>query len=144
VPAELAQRVAGFDTLQAALDIAEVAAEAGKPVGAVAAVYFEVANRLGLPWLTEKIGALTGGAHWRTLARSAMQDDVAALTRNITAGVVADSSEGALAHDLVGAWADANRRSLARAAQLLGELRALPATDEAMLSVALRELRALA
>ena len=144
VPRELAERVAAFDTLQAALDVAEIAADAGKPVGAVASVYFEIANRLGLAWLGEKIAELPGGAHWRRLARSAMQDDVAALARNMTAHVVAGSAEGAQAQDLVGAWRDANRRALERVGQILGELRALPSADEAMLSVALRELRSLA
>jgi len=144
VPADLAERVAAFDTLQAALDVAEVAADAGKAPEAVAAAYFEIANRLGLSWLAEKVAALPGGAHWRVLARSAMQDDVAALARSITARVVSGSPDGATASDLVGAWRDANRRGLERAGQLLSELRAVPAPDEAMLAVALRELRALA
>ena len=39
------------------------------------------------------------------------------------------------------AWQDRNRRALERATQLLAELRAVPAPDAAMLSVALRELR---
>jgi len=144
VPRELADRVAAFDTLQAALDVAEVAVDAGKPPEAVAGVYFEVANRLGLGWLSERIALLPGGAHWRVLARSAMQDDVAALARNITARVVAGSADGAAVSDLVGAWRDANRRGIERAGQLMGELRGVTKPDEAMLSVALRELRALA
>ncbi len=144
VPGELAARVAAFDTLQAALDVAEVAADAGKPVERVAAVYFDIANHLGLAWLSEKIAALPGGAHWRVLARSAMQDDVAALARNVTSRVVAGSADGAPGASLVGAWRDANRRALERAAQLMGELRNVNKPDEAMLAVALRELRSLA
>ena len=42
---------------------------------------------------------------------------------------------------VVDAWHDRNRRSLDRVAQLMTELRAAPAPDAAMLSVALRELR---
>jgi glutamate dehydrogenase len=143
VPRELAERVITFDTLYAALDIAEVAADAKKPVEPVAAIYFDIANRLGLAWLRDKVNALPGGAHWRNLAKGAMQDDLSSLTRSITAQVVAGGGDVKHTAALIGAWKDRNRRGLERAAQLLSELRAAPATDAAMLSVALRELRAL-
>ncbi|MFO1396067.1 MAG: NAD-glutamate dehydrogenase [Burkholderiales bacterium] len=144
VPRELAERVVTFDTLHAALDIAEVAADAKKPVEPVAAVYFDIANRLGLAWLRERVAALPGGAHWRNLAKGAMQDDLSALTRTITANVVAGGGDVGATASLIGAWQDRNRRALERAAQLMTELRAVAAPDAAMLSVALRELRALA
>jgi len=143
VPRELAERVITFDTLHAALDIAEVAADAKKPVEPVAAVYFDIANRLGLAWLRERVAALPGGAHWRNLAKGAMQDDLSALTRTITANVVAGGGDVAATASVIGAWQDRNRRALERAAQLMTELRAVAAPDAAMLSVALRELRAL-
>ncbi len=143
VPRELAERVVTFDTLHAALDIAEVAADAKKPVEPVAAVYFDIANRLGLAWLRERVAALPGGAHWRNLAKGAMQDDLSALTRTIAANVVAGGGDVNATASVIGAWKDRNRRALERAAQLMTELRAVAAPDAAMLSVALRELRAL-
>ncbi|MCC6194445.1 MAG: NAD-glutamate dehydrogenase [Burkholderiales bacterium] len=144
VPRDLAVRVVQFDTLYAALDIAEVAADAGKPVEPVAAIYFEVGNRLGLAWLSEQIAALPGAAHWQRLARSAMQDDVANLSRSVTAEVLRGSDDVGLAGPLIGQWEEHNRRALERLARLFTELRAVPAPDAAMLSVAIRELRALA
>jgi len=144
VPHELAARVVNFDTLYAALDIAEVAADSGKAVEPVAKVYFDVSHRLGLAWLRDKIAALPGDAHWQMLAKSAMQDDVSNLSRNIAAEVVSGASQDAVPDNLLGAWQDRNRRALERAAQLLTELRAVPVPDAAMLSVALRELRSLA
>ena len=89
MPRDLAVRVVTFDTLYATLDIAEVAADAKRPVEPVAAVYFDVANRLGLPWLREKIAALPGDAHWQMLAKSAMQDDLSGLQRALTGTVLA-------------------------------------------------------
>jgi len=141
VPAELASRVVTFDTLNAALDIAEVAADGNVDVDAVAKIYFDVTNRLGLSWLREKIAALPGRAHWQMLAKSAMQDDVSALTRAVTAQVATGSGS---ASDRIAAWRDKNRRALERSGQLFTELRAVPSPDAAMLSVALRELRSLA
>jgi len=142
VPRDLASRVVTFDTLNAALDIAEVAASGNRPVDAVASIYFEVSNRLGLSWLRDKIAALPGGAHWQTLAKAAMQDDVSNLSRAISAEV-ANGGTGAT-RDLVAAWRDRNKRVLERSAQIFAELRAVPSPDAAMLSVVLRELRALA
>ncbi len=144
VSRDLAQRVVTFDTLYATLDVAEVAATAGKPVEPVAAIYFDVANRLGLPWLREKIAALPGDQHWRMLARSAMQDDLSGLQRKVTGEVVEVGGDIGAPALLIAAWADRNRRALERVAQLMTELRAVPAPDAAMLSVALRELRNLA
>jgi glutamate dehydrogenase len=144
VPADLATRVVAFDTLYAALDIVEVAGSAKRPVETVAELYFEVSTRLGLPWLREKIAALPADAHWQTLAKGAMQDDLSSLQRTISAEVLAGGMDIAVPAKLIAAWQDRNRRSIVRAAQLLGELHAASAVDTAMLSVALRELRNLA
>ena len=141
VPPELAARVVTFDTLHATLDIAEVGSTGGQPVELVAQVYFDVANRLGMPWLRERIAALPGDQHWRMLAKGAMLDDLTGLQRAITGAVLAGGEGTAVA--LVASWQMSNQRALERAAQLLAELRAVPSPDAAMLSVTLRELRAL-
>jgi glutamate dehydrogenase len=143
VPPPLAARVVAFDTLYAALDIVEVAGTAKRPVETIAELYFSLATRFGLPWLREKIAALPGEAHWQMLAKGAMQDDLSSLQRTITAEVLSGGDSGAPAK-LVAAWEDRNRRSVERAVQLFGELRATSSVDAAMLSVALRELRNLA
>ncbi len=87
VPKELAVRVVTFDTLYASLDIAEVTASAKRPVELVAAVYFDLGDKLGLSWLREKIAALPGDKHWQLLAKSAMQDDLSGLQRAFTGTV---------------------------------------------------------
>jgi glutamate dehydrogenase len=143
VPHELAERVVTFGTLYATLDIAEIAGSARWPVELVAAIYFDLANRLGMPWLRDRIAALPGDQHWQALAKGAMQDDLSGLQRSITGAVLAGGGESESPAALVEAWQASNGRTLERAAQLLGELRAVAAPDAAMLAVALRELRAL-
>ena len=110
----------------------------------VAAIYFEITNRLGLAWLREKIASLPGGEHWQMLAKGAMQDDLSGLARAVTAAIVAGGGDVTATAKVIAGWQDRNRRALERVAQLLEELRAAPAADAAMLSVALRELRHLA
>ncbi|MEO8122796.1 MAG: NAD-glutamate dehydrogenase [Burkholderiales bacterium] len=143
VPRDLAVSVATFDSLHAMLDIAEVAADAGEPVELVAEVHFDIGNRLGLPWLRDKIGALPGDQHWRNLAKVAMQDDLSGLQRAITVAILACAGAGTPAAERMAAWQQDNGRALERAGKLVAELRALPVPDSAMLSVTLRELRAL-
>ena len=144
VPREVAERVVTFDTLYATLDIAEVAGNAKQPVEPVASIYFDIAHRLGLPWLREKIAALPGDKHWQMLAKGAMLDDLSGLQRSITGAVLAGGGDIASPSTLIAAWQKNNGRTLERAGQLLGELRAVPVPDAAMLSVTLRELRGLA
>jgi glutamate dehydrogenase len=141
VPAELATRVVALDTLYATLDIVEVAGGSKRPVETVAAVYFELSTRLALPWLREKIAALPGDAHWQTLAKGAMQDDLANLQRTISAEALANGTDAAGSGKLVAAWEGRNQRNIHRVAQLVSELRSASAVDTAMLSVTLRELR---
>jgi len=143
VPAAIARRVAASDTLYAALDIVEVAGVTGRPAEIVAGVFFDLSVRLGLAWLREKIGALPGESYWQTLAKVAMRDDLSGLQRTLAANVLA-GGEGGDAAQLVAGWQERNRAALERATKLLGELRASPAPDLSMLSVALRELRILA
>ncbi|HEY8881660.1 MAG TPA: NAD-glutamate dehydrogenase [Roseateles sp.] len=143
VPRELAERVVTFGTLYATLDIAEIAGGARWPVELVAAIYFDLANRLGMPWLRDKITALPGDQHWQMLAKGAMLDDLWGLQRAITGAVLAGGGDHESPTALVEAWQASNGRTIERAEQLLGELRAVPAPDAAMLSVALRELRGL-
>ncbi len=144
VPREIAERVTTLPALLSALDIAEVAGADKKPVATVAAIYFDLGNRLGVPWLRERIGALPGHAHWQILARSAMQDDLANLQRTVTQEVVAGAGTLTAKDRMIAAWQDQNRRPLERVAKLLAEVRAVEAPDASMLSVVLREMRNLA
>jgi glutamate dehydrogenase len=144
VSQELATRVVSFDTLYAALDIIEVADASKRTPERVAELYFQLSNKLGLPWLRDKMAALPDDAHWQMLAKEAMQDDLSGLQRKITADVLAGSAETTPRAALIGAWQDRNRRGIERAGQLLAELRSAASVDAAMLSVALRELRGLA
>ena len=143
VPAAIAERVAGLDTLFSALDVTEVAVQTGRPLATTAGVYFGVTSNLGLPWLRGRIHALPGDGHWQVLARNSLRDDLGALQRSLARQALGDGDSddpGAI----VSAWEVRNKVPLERVSRILGELRAVPAPDVAMLSVALRELRNLA
>jgi glutamate dehydrogenase len=144
VPEALARRVVTLDALYSTLDIVEVAAATNRAVELVAEIYFELSTRLDLGWLREMIVRLPGSAHWQTLARAAMHDDLSGLQRTIAGEILGRGSDTAAPDALLAAWEDRNARAIERVEQLLGELRGAPAADSAMLAVALRELRNLA
>jgi glutamate dehydrogenase len=144
VPEAVAVRVAAYDTLFGALDITEIAQGAQRPVPAVAGAYFALAGRLGLGWLRERIHTLPADSHWTTLARNALRDELSELQRAIAVKAIAAAGSADAPGAIIDAWAARNGAALQRAERMLGELRALPSLDLAMLSVALRELRGLA
>jgi glutamate dehydrogenase len=138
VPEAIARRVAAYDTVYAALDIVEVAGLSDKAVGDVAVVWFTLSRRFGLEWLRDRIGALDGSGYWPMRAKAALYEDLAALQRNLSAQVLAQTGGPEAA---VEAWARANPVVAGRASKMLEELRAGPSPDHAMLAVALREWR---
>jgi glutamate dehydrogenase len=144
VPEPLARWVASLENVFSVLDIVEVAGLHGQPVDAVASVYFRLASLLGLQWLRERIGQLSGDGHWATLARGAMRDDVSGLQRTLTADVMARADGAGAPDEMLAAWQRDNAGAIERAGHLLTELRNVPTPDLSMLSVALRELRNLA
>jgi glutamate dehydrogenase len=139
VPSELATRVAGFDPLGSALDIVEMAEEAGESVEAVAAVYFALGDRLQLHWLRDQIEALPRDNRWHTLARTALRDDLYAQERAITADVVRVSAPGDAPDARIASWIARNDAAVRRATQLIADVKAGGAPELATLSVVLRE-----
>ena len=138
VPADLARRVAAYDTVYAALDIVEVSGTSNRSVEDVASVWFGLAARFGWEWLMEKIAALEDDDYWRMRAKAALREDLAGLQRTITAQALAENADAQTAVD---AWMRSHPVVVGRAGKMLEELRAGPPPDQAMLAVALREWR---
>jgi glutamate dehydrogenase len=141
VPEALASEVAMMEAMYAALDVAEIAEAAQRPLAEVAAVHAAIGAQLGLTRLRGHINALAADGHWQGLAKAAMGDDLAGLQRAITGDAVQQPGDGAAAK--LAAWEARNGSALERARRLLAEL-GDKGVDMAMLSVALRELRNLA
>ena len=146
VPQALAARVVSLSALTATLDIAEVADSAGQPVAQVAALYFDLGARLGLPLVREHVQALPAAQHWQMLAKGAMLDELSAVQRAVTGRVLGGPAGAAAAgvEARLSAWQQSQARVLERCAQLQAELRTARSIDLAILSVLLREMRALA
>jgi len=141
-PDDLAERVAAMVPAYSAFDIVEMAANTGRSVEETAEVYFDLADRLQITRLRDRITALPRDDRWNTMARGALRDDLytahAALARDVLTVTEAGTPERRLA-----AWVARNESAVSRAAQTLVEIWESDAFTVATLSVAVRAIRTL-
>ena len=94
LPPALAVRIASLEALNAALDIAEIAAAHRVSVAETARVYFEVGTRIGFDWLRARIEKLTVDGPWQAIARSGLRDAALRVQRRLTERVLARKDRG--------------------------------------------------
>ena len=142
VPDDLADRTAAMVPAYSAFDIIEIAADTGRSVEETAEVYFDLAERLEITSLRDRITALPRDDRWNTAARSALRDDLyaahAALARDVLQVTGGGSPEARLAR-----WVERNEAAVGRATQTLTEIWETDRFTMATLSVAVRAIRAL-
>ncbi|MFC5815319.1 NAD-glutamate dehydrogenase [Nonomuraea harbinensis] len=143
VPADLAERVAAMVPAYSTFDLVEIASISGRPVNEVAEVYFDLADRLQLARLRERIIALPRDSRWNAMARAALRDDLYAAHASLTRDVLAHSSSGLPPEERLARWVEANSAAVGRSRQTLSEIWESDNFDLATLSVALRAIRTL-
>jgi glutamate dehydrogenase len=123
------------------LDVVEVAARTGRPLGEVAPVYYRLSERFRVDVLLDRISALPRDDRWQSLARMALRYDLYAALSELTAEVLVSTEPGAGPAGRVDSWMAANASSIAQAQQNVEEFRADAKADLATLSVILRQVR---
>ena len=148
VPAELAETVACLDGLAAALDMARVAEASAAPLPTIIALYFRVGDELGLDWLVQQVRRLPRTDHWTRSVRTALRDEIGAARRAITHQLATlpqcPRDAGAALDDCLAAWRARKQKELDHFDTLRGEILASTRIDLAMLTVAVRQLSAIA
>ncbi len=142
VPLELAERVAAMVPAYSTFDIVEIASGTGRGVEEVAEVYFDLADRLQITRLRERIIALPKDDRWNTMARAALRDDLYAAHAALTGDVLVVSGSGT-PEERLAVWTERNASAVARARQTLSEIWESERFTVATLSVALRAIRTL-
>ncbi|MFV0129631.1 NAD-glutamate dehydrogenase [Streptomyces sp. HMX112] len=143
VPDELALRVAGFSSAFPTLDIVAIADRTGKDPMAVAEVYYDLADRLSITQLMDRIIELPRADRWQSMARAAIREDLYAAHAALTADVLAAGNGSATPAERFKAWEERNAAILGRARTTLEEIQGSDAFDLANLSVAMRTMRTL-
>ncbi|MFF3768399.1 NAD-glutamate dehydrogenase [Streptomyces sp. NPDC001922] len=143
VPGELAQRVAGFSSAFPTLDIVAIADRTGKAPLDVAEVYYDLADRLRVSQLMDRIIELPRADRWQSMARAAIREDLYAAHAALTADVLAAGNGSSTPEQRFGAWEQKNAALLGRARTTLEEIQNSDDFDLANLSVAMRTMRTL-
>ncbi|PNG19440.1 NAD-glutamate dehydrogenase [Streptomyces cahuitamycinicus] len=143
VPDELATRVAGFSSAFPTLDIVSIADRMGREPLDVAEVYYDLADRLRITQLMDRIIELPRADRWQSMARAAIREDLYAAHAALTADVLAVGDGGATPEQRFKAWEQKNAAILGRARTTLEDIQSSDAFDLANLSVAMRTMRTL-
>ncbi|MFE6195760.1 NAD-glutamate dehydrogenase [Streptomyces sp. NPDC057838] len=143
VPDELATRVAGFSSVFPTLDIVSVADRMGREPLDVAEVYYDLADRLRITQLMDRIIELPRADRWQSMARAAIREDLYAAHAALTADVLAVGDGSSTPEQRYKAWEEKNAAILGRARTTLEEIQGSDAFDLANLSVAMRTMRTL-
>ena len=121
----------------------EISSLTGRPVNEVAEVYFDLADRLQLARLRERVIALPRDNRWNAMARAALRDDLYAAHASLTRDVLTHSEPGLSPEDRLARWTETNSAAVHRSRQTLSEIWESDNFDLATLSVALRAIRTL-
>ncbi|MFF7026196.1 NAD-glutamate dehydrogenase [Streptomyces klenkii] len=143
VPDELAVRVAGFSSVFPALDVVAVADRAGKEPLDVAEVYYDLADRLHITQLMDRIIELPRADRWQSMARASIREDLYAAHAALTADILSVGNGSSTPEQRFASWEEKNAAILGRARTTLDEIRGSDAFDLANLSVAMRTMRTL-
>ncbi|WP_031008363.1 NAD-glutamate dehydrogenase [Streptomyces sp. NRRL F-5727] len=143
VPEELAVRVAGFSSAFPTLDIVAIADRIEKDPLAVAEVYYDLADRLKITSLMDRIIELPRADRWQSMARASIREDLFAAHAALTADVLVAGDGTSTPEERFKAWEEKNAAILGRARTTLDEIQGSDTFDLANLSVAMRTMRTL-
>ncbi|MFE9258248.1 NAD-glutamate dehydrogenase [Streptomyces sp. NPDC006879] len=143
VPEELAGKVAGFSSAFPTLDIVAIADRLGKDALDVAEVYYDLADRLDITQLMDRIIELPRSDRWQSMARASIREDLFAAHAGLTADVLSVGNGASTPEQRFKAWEERNAAIITRARTTLEEIHGSDAFDLANLSVAMRTMRTL-
>ncbi|MFF3321979.1 NAD-glutamate dehydrogenase [Streptomyces sp. NPDC002889] len=143
VPEELALRVAGFSSAFPTLDIVAIADRTGHEPMEVAEVYYDLADRLDITQLMDRIIELPRADRWQSMARASIREDLYAAHAALTEDVLRVGNGASTPEQRFKSWEDKNAALLGRARTTLDEIQGSDTFDLANLSVAMRTMRQL-
>ena len=142
VPEDLADRIAAMVPAYSAFDVVDIARGTGRSIEETAEVYFDLADRLQIARLRDRITALPRDDRWNTMARGALRDDLYTAHAQLARDVLTVTDPGS-PEERLAAWVQRNESAVLRAAQTLTEIGESDAFTIATLSVAVRAVRTL-
>jgi glutamate dehydrogenase len=143
-PKELAAHIAGLDSLVTALDLTEVALRTHTEILHATEIYFMLSSTLELYWLKKQIHALPRRDLWQRKARNGLLEELHGALRTLTQELLEATPHIKGVERRLDAWLLQNKAGTDHWHTLVADIRASGKTELAVLSVAMREIRALA
>jgi glutamate dehydrogenase len=140
VPEALASTVAAADSLYAALGIIHAARQSDEKPEKVAEVFYEIGDRLNLPWMIQQITALKVRDNWQAQARETFRDDVDRQQLALTVSVLKLEGGARDPVERVTQWLDLNSGMFQRWCRLTEEVGSGTQGGFPLFAVAVREL----
>lgn len=144
VPESLAARVAAAPSLYMGLGIILTARNTDEKPQRVAGVFYEVGNRLELPWMIQQVNKLKVRDAWQAQARETFRDDIDRQQLALTESVLNMESGSPETYQQVDQWLNQHAKLHTRWCRLINEVRAGNESGFALFAVAVRELVELA
>ncbi|CAN0211156.1 unnamed protein product [Discosporangium mesarthrocarpum] len=147
VPEELARSIAGLDVLAAALDIVRLAHSSGVSVVDTGRIYFAIGARLSIDRLRIAARVVKVETEWQRLAVETVVEDSYSHQAALTMRVLDAAAGGKLGRKavdgLIESWIESHTAAIRRVNNLMDQIRNEAEPDQAMLTVANGQLRAL-
>jgi glutamate dehydrogenase len=143
VPETVARRHAFQGELVHGPDIIAVARATGRPVLEVARGFFLLGERLEIDWLESQLEQLTVSTRWQVWAKQSMEHELFA-ARRVMCERVLEEGRGASIDAAVETFLESHAEPAARLRRFMRGLAVEGVNDLAQLTVALRQIRALA
>ena len=141
---ELSSFVAAAHHLYSVMGIVEASNRTGVALEKVASVFFVVGEQLHLHWFSKQIHEYQALNQWQALARESLQDDLNWQQLAITLAVLAGAEVKEAAGPMVQRWLGEHQLMVDRWLVLQAEMRGAETVDQAIFTVAIRELMDLA
>jgi glutamate dehydrogenase len=151
VPRELAESVCLLEPMSTACDIADIAAETGCSVAAVAQVYCAMGAALELDALRAEATGLTPPEHWERMALKRAVEETYRQQRILVQAAIAQAGALACGPDgaadgaaIVAQWEEAHSNDVARLRQLFQDMNQAGPLSAAKLAITAAQMRDLA
>jgi len=140
----LASELITLRFLDQLLEILHISQDTGSVPTEVGTVFYRVSDRLGIPWLRGQIERAASDDRWEQRAAAALAGDLTRAHHRICAYVLRHTGGSADLGEAAARLVERRRREMDRLRKLLEEIRTEQAMSLAGLSVAVREIAALA
>lgn len=142
VPADLAAKIAGLESMLSSCDIIQVATKQNLSVSVAGKIYFELGAKLHLGWMRREVIRLSEeNSYWQKLSSRTIIDDLYEQQKRLTNEVIKILSLNKENADTVKIWAEGNNDEIGRYNHFIEEIKSQDGISLPMLMVGAKKVK---